>query len=56
MDSVNGQSGVVSLSTDDIAEGVDKYFASGISAYKQNEANQANELLLLDNSGLINTQ
>jgi len=55
VDSVNAQTGTVSLTTDDIPEGVDKYFASGISDYKANHANNANELLKLDTNGLINT-
>jgi len=29
--SVNGQTGAVSLNTDSITEGVDKYFASGVA-------------------------
>jgi hypothetical protein len=52
--SVNGLQGVVSLSTDDVPEGLgSKYFASGISAYKTTTANQANELLKLDAQGHI---
>jgi hypothetical protein len=52
--SVNGLQGVVSLSTDDIGQGiVNQYFASGIQDYKTNAANQANELLRLDAQGEI---
>lgn len=53
VNSVNGYSGAVSLTTDDIAEGVDKYFASGIAQYKSSAANLPNELLKLDAGGYI---
>ena len=51
--SVNGQTGAVSLTTDDIAEGTDKYFASGVAQYKNNTANQTSELLKLDSNGYV---
>lgn len=52
MTSVNGLQGVVQLSTDDVGEGlVNKYFASGMTAYKASSANQANELLKLNAQG-----
>lgn len=54
--SVNTQTGTVSLTTDDIPEGADKYFESGINDYKTNQANQANELLKLDGNTTISTQ
>jgi len=37
--SVNGYTGAVSLITDDIAEGVEKFFDSGITTYKSNQTN-----------------
>ena len=55
VDSVNGKTGTVNLTTDDIPEGADKYFNTGIADYKAFTANNANELLKLDNSGLLNT-
>ena len=55
VDSVNTKTGVVLLTTDDIPEGVDKYFNNGIVDYKLNNANNANELLKLDGNGLLNT-
>jgi hypothetical protein len=51
--SVNTLTGVVSLNTDNIPEGVDKYFESGIAGYKLNNSNQANELVKLDSSSTI---
>ena len=52
--SVNGLQGIVSLSSDDITEGVvNKYFDSGISSYKSTLANQANELVKLNGSGVL---
>ena len=55
VDSVNSKTGIVSLNTDDIPEGTNKYFNSGITTYKANNTNTANELLKLDGTGLINT-
>ena len=37
--SVNGYVGAVSLNTDDITEGTDKFFASRLTQYKANQAN-----------------
>ena len=52
--SVNGLQGVVSLSSDNIGEGiVNQYFQSGIAAYKTSIANQPNELVKLDGQGHI---
>ncbi len=53
---MNSLTGAVSLNTDDIPEGVDKYFESGITDYKANYANQANELVKLNGSSTISTQ
>ena len=53
--SVNGYTGAVSLTTDDITEGTDKYFAGGLTQYKNNSANQPNELLKLDNNAYIDS-
>jgi hypothetical protein len=55
VDSVNGNTGTVFLNTDDIPEGVDKFFGTGIADYKINQANNPNELLKLDNNGLLDT-
>ena len=43
------------MTTDDIPEGIDRYFASGIVDYKLNNANNPNELLKLDGAGLLDT-
>ena len=51
---VNGQTGVVVLSTDDITEGVtNRYFSSGMTAYKNTQANNAHELVKLDGQGHV---
>lgn len=43
--SVNGNTGVVLLSTDEVPEGTRKYFDSGMAVYKESRANRAGELL-----------
>lgn len=53
---MNSLTGAVSLNTDDIPEGVDKYFQSGVTDYKASLANQANELVKLGPSSTIPTQ
>ena len=46
--------GVVVIDTDDVLEGnTNKYFANGISNYKNTLANQAHELIQLDGLGHV---
>ena len=42
VDSINTKTGIVLLDTSDIPEGTNKYFNSGITAYKATDANLPN--------------
>ena len=53
VDSVNTKVGIVTLNSDDIGEGANKYFASGVSDYKASVASGPNELAKLDTNGYI---
>jgi hypothetical protein len=53
VDSINGLTGVVSLTTTNVPEGIHKYFETGISDYKATVASAPNELAKLDSNAFV---
>ena len=51
--SIQGQTGTVSLNTDDIPEGANKYFDAGISQYLAINANTSDNLAKLDTNAYM---